>query len=189
MARVLQIRRGTTAQNDNFTGLSGELSFDTETKTLRVHDGTRLGGYKLARTDQIPDPNASFDIESVADDFWAEKVPQFVPAPFTIITSRAVPIRATTCIEYIFGTDKTPFLVRASLVCKTPDAGYAVGDEVASFGFGQYTAPAPNVIRDASGLHVRIMIGSQHPWVCHRDTGVATPIADGAWNLLLRLYC
>ncbi len=43
MARVLQIRRGTTAQNDNFTGLSGELSFDTETKTLRVHDGTRLG--------------------------------------------------------------------------------------------------------------------------------------------------
>ena len=79
--------------------------------------------------------------------------------------------------------------VRASLVCKTPDAGYAVGDEVASFGFGQYTAPAPNVVRDASGLHVRIMIGSQHPWVCHRDTGVATPIADGAWNLLLRLYC
>ncbi|MBO7656537.1 MAG: hypothetical protein J6W79_02555 [Alphaproteobacteria bacterium] len=49
MSRVLQIRHGTTAQNDNFTGLSGEITFDTTAKTLRVHDCATLGGFDLVR--------------------------------------------------------------------------------------------------------------------------------------------
>lgn len=189
MARVLQIRRGTAAQNDNFTGLAGELSFDTDAKTLRVHDGVCLGGYALARADQIPDPNASFDINSVSDDFWTAKIAQFAPAPFTVITSRAVPMRATTAIEYIFNTDLTPFLVRTVLVCAAADAGYSVGEEVAAFGIGAYTATAPNVFRDESGVHVRMFVGNQNAWVCHRNTGVVTTTTAGAWNLLFRLYC
>ena len=189
MARVLQIRRGTTAQNDNFTGLAGELSFDTESNTVRIHDGVRLGGYTLARTDQIPDPNTSFDIESVSDDFWAAKVAQFAPAPITVLVGRAVPIRITTAIEYIFNTELEPFLASVVLVCKTPDAGYEVGDQVACFGFGAYSAPAPYQFRDSSGVQVRMMIGNQAPWVSHKDTGVHTNIATGSWNLLYRLYC
>ena len=69
MTRVLQIRRGTTTQNNNFTGLAGELSFDTTAKNLRVHDGATLGGFALARADQITtgtgDTTSDFDIETV----------------------------------------------------------------------------------------------------------------------------
>ena len=44
MAKQLQIRRGTTAQHATFTGLVGELSVDTDTDQLRVHDGSTAGG-------------------------------------------------------------------------------------------------------------------------------------------------
>lgn len=47
MAIQLQIRRGTTAENDVFTGAVGELTMDTETKGVRVHDGTTTGGIKI----------------------------------------------------------------------------------------------------------------------------------------------
>ena len=47
MAKQLQLRRGTTVQNDAFTGALGELTMDTDTKQLRLHDGATLGGCGL----------------------------------------------------------------------------------------------------------------------------------------------
>ncbi len=47
MAKTLQLRRGTTAQNDAFTGAVGELSVDTTKKTLRLHDGSTKGGKEI----------------------------------------------------------------------------------------------------------------------------------------------
>lgn len=47
MATGLQIRRGTAAQNDLYTGLEGEITVDTDTWTLRVHDGVTPGGHLL----------------------------------------------------------------------------------------------------------------------------------------------
>jgi len=44
MPTVLQFRRGTTAQNDAFTGSAGEISIDTTLNQLRVHDGSTAGG-------------------------------------------------------------------------------------------------------------------------------------------------
>ena len=55
MTRILQIRRGTAAQNNNFTGLAGEITMDTTNKTIRVHDGTTAGGTMLAKQSEIPD--------------------------------------------------------------------------------------------------------------------------------------
>ena len=46
MSRQIQIRRGTSAENDAFTGAIGEITMDTTNKTLRVHDGTTAGGTK-----------------------------------------------------------------------------------------------------------------------------------------------
>lgn len=48
MAQVLQLRRGTTAQNDAFTGAVAEVSVDTDRKSLRVHDGSTMGGKEIA---------------------------------------------------------------------------------------------------------------------------------------------
>ncbi len=45
MPTVLQFRRGTTAQNNSFTGAAGELSIDTDDDAIRVHDGSTPGGF------------------------------------------------------------------------------------------------------------------------------------------------
>lgn len=49
MARLLKIRRGTTAQHSTFTGALGEVTMDTDKKTLVAHDGTTAGGSPLAK--------------------------------------------------------------------------------------------------------------------------------------------
>ncbi len=51
MPTIVQFRRGTQTQNNNFLGSSGELSIDTSANSLRVHDGVQTGGYELARAD------------------------------------------------------------------------------------------------------------------------------------------
>lgn len=43
----VQLRRGDTTDNDNFTGAEGELVYDTEKKQLRIHDGATMGGYTV----------------------------------------------------------------------------------------------------------------------------------------------
>jgi len=47
MPTVLQFRRGTTSQNNSFTGAAGELSVDTDVDSLRVHDGSTAGGFEV----------------------------------------------------------------------------------------------------------------------------------------------
>jgi len=51
MTKQVQIRRGTTAQHEVFTGALAELTYDTDKKTVFVHDGTTQGGIGLARSD------------------------------------------------------------------------------------------------------------------------------------------
>ena len=48
MSTQIQYRRGTGIQNDAFTGVLGEITVDTSNKTLRVHDGTTIGGSNVA---------------------------------------------------------------------------------------------------------------------------------------------
>jgi hypothetical protein len=47
MAVQIQLRRGTASESDSFTGAIGEVTVDTTNKTLRVHDGATVGGYKV----------------------------------------------------------------------------------------------------------------------------------------------
>lgn len=48
MAKQLQLRKGTATEHDTFTGANGEVTVDTTNKTLRVHDGSTVGGTRLA---------------------------------------------------------------------------------------------------------------------------------------------
>ena len=47
MATAVQLRRGTTTQNNAFTGALGEVSVDTTLDTIRVHDGSTAGGFEI----------------------------------------------------------------------------------------------------------------------------------------------
>lgn len=53
MANRILRRRGTTAQHNTFTGGNGEITVDTDKKTLVVHDGTTAGGSALATTASV----------------------------------------------------------------------------------------------------------------------------------------
>lgn len=46
--KQIQRRRGTTAEHSTFTGALGELTVDTDKKTVVVHDGSTAGGSPLA---------------------------------------------------------------------------------------------------------------------------------------------
>ena len=48
MAKQIQLRRGTTAENNAFIGTVGEVSVDTDKEVLVVHDGVTVGGFPVA---------------------------------------------------------------------------------------------------------------------------------------------
>jgi hypothetical protein len=50
MSTQVQFRRGTTTQNNAFTGAVAELTYDTDAKTLRIHDGSTPGGGSVVVT-------------------------------------------------------------------------------------------------------------------------------------------
>jgi len=47
MPLQFQFRRGSTSQNNSFTGALGEISIDTSLYQIRLHDGTTPGGYTI----------------------------------------------------------------------------------------------------------------------------------------------
>jgi len=53
MATAIQRRGGTTAEHANFTGLSREITVDTDKNTVVVHDGVTAGGHPLATAAQL----------------------------------------------------------------------------------------------------------------------------------------
>ncbi|MBD5389045.1 hypothetical protein HDR63_02210 [bacterium] len=78
MSRQIKIRRGTSVEHNTFTGALGEVTMDTDAKTLRVHDGVTPGGTPLARaSDGIPanaDYVVAFQTPSAANGYtWYRK--------------------------------------------------------------------------------------------------------------------
>ena len=47
MAKLLQLRRGTTNQHSSFTGEVGEVTVDTDKDVLVVHDNSTAGGHVM----------------------------------------------------------------------------------------------------------------------------------------------
>ena len=62
MATQVKRRRGTTAQNAAFVGAEGEFTYDTELKTIRVHDGSTSGGFPLLKQSATLTPSTKCKI-------------------------------------------------------------------------------------------------------------------------------
>lgn len=188
MTRVLQIRRGTTANNDAFTGMPGEITMDIDAKTLRIHDGETLGGFEIARRDDIQ--KSDFNIENVSDEVWTEIIARCAPNPIKIIETKPVPMNSNTAyLNYVVGGDKMPINVQTVLVCQNTDAGYNPGDMVMAFGIGNRCNPTPNIVMEQGGLNLYLMVGNEKYWVSHKTTGTTTQITDENWYILFRVYC
>ena len=63
MATQVQFRRGTTGEHSGFTGAVGEVTVDTEKKTVCIHDATQAGGFPLLKEDGS---NSNFSIGSLS---------------------------------------------------------------------------------------------------------------------------
>jgi len=62
MPKKVQFRRGTTTQNNAFTGEEGEITMNTTTNAIRVHDGSTAGGHEMMKVDlSNMEDGASFD--------------------------------------------------------------------------------------------------------------------------------
>ena len=66
MAIQIQLRSGTTTEHNTFTGAVGELTYDTEKKQLRVHDGSTVGGKVVDNTTRDVTSQVSNATETVA---------------------------------------------------------------------------------------------------------------------------
>ena len=66
MAIQIQLRQGTTTEHNTFTGAVGELTYDTEKKQLRVHDGITIGGKVVDDPTQDVTSQVSTATETVA---------------------------------------------------------------------------------------------------------------------------
>jgi len=53
MPTQLQFRRGTTSQNNSFTGAVGEMTIDTDTDAIILHDGSAAGGIEIVPSGTI----------------------------------------------------------------------------------------------------------------------------------------
>jgi len=63
MATQVQFRRGTTGQHSAFTGAVGEVTVDTQKKTVCIHDASTVGGFPLLLEDGS---NSSFSLGSLS---------------------------------------------------------------------------------------------------------------------------
>jgi hypothetical protein len=87
MPTQVQFRRGTTAQNNSFTGAIGEISVNTSNNTIRVHDGTTTGGFELARRGNVSvlTSGTSAELAAVISDETGSGALVFATSP-TLVT-------------------------------------------------------------------------------------------------------
>jgi len=67
MSTQVQYRRGTAAQNNAFTGVLAEITVDTTSLTLRVHDGINAGGSNIATVAYVDNAIGSLSANSITD--------------------------------------------------------------------------------------------------------------------------
>lgn len=107
MATILQLRRGTLAQHNTFTGANGEITVITDINTLAVHDGTAVGGARLAKYSEIENLASNAQLQNYITVANAESIGissvEWYDANDTIVFSRPdstnVTLRLTGLID------------------------------------------------------------------------------------------
>ncbi|MCL2538069.1 MAG: hypothetical protein FWF34_02300 [Alphaproteobacteria bacterium] len=201
MTRQIQIRRGTAAEHANFTGAMGEITVDTDAKTVRVHDGATLGGIPLARAADLAEIIAGGDgvCGGISDEELDARIAGHLagyafaaPALPNFVNMESATISTTSFQEMIFGQlpglDVARAMADAVLICQTPDAGYQIGEIVYAFGIGNRTNPRPFLFTDANGVRARLAVAGENFWVSHKTSGITTNITNTNWKIRFRIW-
>lgn len=135
MAIQLQIRRGTAAENDVFTGAVGELTMDTDTNGLRIHNGTTVGGIKIPTTQttdyvvewQVPTDLNGYTWYRKYASGWVEQGCGLTQQESSTVVSHTLPVEMANANYTVVITGNRP---------TSTTGGYSTGvDEVTTTGF------------------------------------------------------
>ena len=157
MAIQIQLRKGTATEHDTFTGANGEVTVDTTNKTLRVHDGSTVGGIQLATVtgvgavilnNTLTSTSATQALTAaqgkVLNDqaFGIGQTWQDVTASralgTTYTNSTGKPIQVSVVVRDTNSVNDLYFFVNGTAVVRMPDLGGA------SYGFQQITITVPS---------------------------------------------
>lgn len=140
-ARRLLLKRGSGAENNAYVGMSGEVTVDTDAKTLRVHDGTTAGGVQIARLSDVPEissadyvvawqnPNAENDYMWYRryKSGWVEQGCGLTQQESSTVVTHTLPIEMSNANYTIMITGNRP---------TSTTGGYSMGvDDVTTTGF------------------------------------------------------
>ena len=161
--RQILLKRGTTVRSLNYTGPAGEVTIDTDLKTLRIHDGLTPGGSVISSngsggvsstiTDAINANVAAANVQITA--LWANAASQS-----TSITS----LTANAAAQYSQITGANAAIVTANLQLKnyvdaqistislTPGPQGNVGPQGIQGNVGPQGEPGPRGIQGIQGI-------------------------------------
>lgn len=110
MSKQWQLRRGTKAENDIFTGAEGEVTMCTDTKSLRVHDGTTQGGFDIDTVVafQIPTAENNYKWYRKYASGWVEQGGQFTAqgGQYSVYQVTPLPVTMADSNYYVNGIVK-----------------------------------------------------------------------------------
>lgn len=92
MASQIQFRRGTAAQHAGFTGVAGEITVDTTTNVIRVHDGSTAGGFP-----SVPATNGTLTTPTITN----PTITNYTETAYSVNSSTSVTISLTNGTQYI----------------------------------------------------------------------------------------
>ena len=163
MAYTVQFRRGTTAEHSTFTGEKGEVTFDTTTNRLVVHDGTTVSGIAIAKLSDIPTDLAQLtDTTSLITEAWQAKLAKtnkdnktlYMPSVRNMSMSDDGTKVYTVTQSYIYGYDLSiPFDLSTAV---SQGAGHSY---VAMVGYG-------------NSHMIEISGNGEHLYVAHSGNGI-----------------
>ena len=107
MAKLLKLRRGTTAQHSSFTGAEGEVTIDTTKDTAVVHDGSTAGGKPLAKEDMSNVSSASIAGQLGNSSLSNSKLTDSGVTAGTVGSSTAIPVVTVNSKGIITNTSTT----------------------------------------------------------------------------------
>ncbi len=88
------VRKGNNAINSAYAGEVGELTYDSDNQTIRIHDGTTLGGTKTVTTNSNGNLISTINVANITS--LSSNVSNISTANITSLTSNTANITSLT---------------------------------------------------------------------------------------------